>query len=76
MEDILAQDSVIAIVAMGQKVFVLTRGIDLSVESNSANCTEENAASGAQDLLTKTPKLKAIYAACSRPRSGPCDRRH
>ncbi|RYI06327.1 MAG: ABC transporter permease [Acetobacteraceae bacterium] len=37
--NILAQTSVIAIVAMGQQLVILTRGIDLSVGSNLALCT-------------------------------------
>lgn len=36
--NILAQTSVIAIVAMGQQLVILTRGIDLSVGSNLALC--------------------------------------
>lgn len=37
--NILAQTSVIAIVAMGQQLVILTRGIDLSVGSSLALCT-------------------------------------
>lgn len=34
------------------------------------NCTEELGISGAEDLLTKNPELKAIYAACGPPAAG------
>jgi ABC-type sugar transport system substrate-binding protein len=34
------------------------------------NCTEELGISVAEDLLTKTPDLKAIYAACGPPAAG------
>lgn len=39
LSNILAQTAVIAIVAMGQQLVILTRGIDLSVGSNLALCT-------------------------------------
>ncbi|MGO7580655.1 ABC transporter permease, partial [Rhizobium ruizarguesonis] len=37
--NILAQTAVIAVVAMGQQLVILTRGIDLSVGSNLALAT-------------------------------------
>lgn len=46
-------------------------GLKLEVVGRSAtNCTEELGISGAEDLLTKTPDLKAIYAACGPPAAG------
>jgi ABC-type sugar transport system substrate-binding protein len=36
----------------------------------ATNCTEELGISGAEDLLTKNPDLKAIYAACGPPAAG------
>lgn len=46
-------------------------GLKLEIVGRSAtNCTEELGISGAEDLLTKTPDLKAIYAACGPPAAG------
>ncbi len=36
----------------------------------ATNCTEELGISGAEDLLTKNPDLKAIYVACGPPAAG------
>jgi ABC-type sugar transport system substrate-binding protein len=46
----------------GIKVDIVGRG--------ATNCTEELGINVAEDLLTKTPDLKAIYAACGPPAAG------
>jgi ABC-type sugar transport system substrate-binding protein len=46
----------------GLKVNIVGRG--------ATNCTEELGISVAEDLLTATPDLKAIYAACGPPAAG------
>jgi simple sugar transport system substrate-binding protein len=46
----------------GVKVEIVGRG--------ATNCTEELGINVAEDLLTKTPDLKAIYAACGPPAAG------
>ncbi|MEO8531250.1 MAG: sugar ABC transporter substrate-binding protein [Deltaproteobacteria bacterium] len=40
------------------------------VGQGATNCTEELGISVAEDLLTKTPDIKAIYAACGPPAAG------
>jgi len=46
-------------------------GLKLEIVGRGAtNCTEELGISVAEDLLTKTPELKAIYAACGPPAAG------
>ena len=40
------------------------------VGRGATNCTEELGISVAEDLLTKNPELKAIYAACGPPAAG------
>ncbi len=40
------------------------------VGRTGTNCTEELGISGAEDLLTANPDLKAIYAACGPPAAG------
>jgi ABC-type sugar transport system substrate-binding protein len=40
------------------------------VGRGATNCTEELGINVAEDLLTKTPDLKAIYAACGPPAAG------
>jgi ribose transport system substrate-binding protein len=40
------------------------------VGRNPTNCTEELGISGAEDLLTANPDLKAIYVACGPPAAG------
>jgi ABC-type sugar transport system substrate-binding protein len=47
------------------------KGIDVKIAGRGAtNCTEELGISVAEDLLTKNPDLKAIYAACGPPAAG------
>ncbi|UWM82209.1 sugar ABC transporter substrate-binding protein [Rhizobium sp. SRDI969] len=46
-------------------------GFDVKIVGKGAtNCTEELGISVAEDLLTKNPDLKAIYAACGPPAAG------
>lgn len=46
-------------------------GVDVKVVGQGAtNCTEELGISVAEDLLTKNPDLKAIFAACGPPAAG------
>ena len=46
-------------------------GLDVEIVGKGAtNCTEELGISVAEDLLTKNPDLKAIYAACGPPAAG------
>ena len=46
-------------------------GVDVKVVGKGAtNCTEELGISVAEDLLTKNPDLKAIFAACGPPAAG------
>ncbi|NKK30544.1 sugar ABC transporter substrate-binding protein [Rhizobium leguminosarum] len=46
-------------------------GLDVKIVGKGAtNCTEELGISVAEDLLTKNPDLKAIYAACGPPAAG------
>jgi len=46
-------------------------GLDVEVVGKTGtNCTEELGLSGAEDLLTANPELKAIYAACGPPAAG------
>jgi ABC-type sugar transport system substrate-binding protein len=47
------------------------KGVDVKIVGRGAtNCTEELGISVAEDLLTKNPDLKAIYAACGPPAAG------
>jgi ABC-type sugar transport system substrate-binding protein len=47
------------------------KGVDVKIVGKGAtNCTEELGISVAEDLLTKNPDLKAIYAACGPPAAG------
>ncbi|MDR9758468.1 sugar ABC transporter substrate-binding protein [Rhizobium redzepovicii] len=47
------------------------QGLDVKIVGKGAtNCTEELGISVAEDLLTKNPDLKAIYAACGPPAAG------
>lgn len=47
------------------------KGVNIRVIGKGAtNCTEELGISVAEDLLTKNPDLKAIYAACGPPAAG------
>ena len=47
------------------------KGVDVVIVGKGAtNCTEELGISVAEDLLTKNPELKAIYAACGPPAAG------
>ncbi|MBY3167937.1 sugar ABC transporter substrate-binding protein [Rhizobium laguerreae] len=47
------------------------KGLDVKIVGKGAtNCTEELGISVAEDLLTKNPDLKAIYAACGPPAAG------
>jgi ribose transport system substrate-binding protein len=47
------------------------QGVEVKIVGRSAtNCTEELGISGAEDLLTANPDLKAIYAACGPPAAG------
>lgn len=46
-------------------------GLDVKIVGKGAtNCTEELGINVAEDLLTKNPDLKAIYAACGPPAAG------
>jgi simple sugar transport system substrate-binding protein len=46
-------------------------GVDVKIVGKGAtNCTEELGISVAEDLLTKNPELKAIFAACGPPAAG------
>jgi simple sugar transport system substrate-binding protein len=46
-------------------------GLKLNVVGRApTNCTEELGISAAEDLLTKTPDLKALYVACGPPAAG------
>lgn len=46
-------------------------GLEVTIVGRGAtNCTEELGISLAEDLLTKTPDLKAIFAACGPPAAG------
>jgi len=46
-------------------------GVNVTIVGRGAtNCTEELGISVAEDLLTKNPDLKAIYAACGPPAAG------
>lgn len=47
------------------------KGVDVQIVGKGAtNCTEELGISVAEDLLTKHPELKAIFAACGPPAAG------
>jgi ABC-type sugar transport system substrate-binding protein len=47
------------------------KGVDVKIVGKGAtNCTEELGISVAEDLLTKNPELKAIFAACGPPATG------
>jgi simple sugar transport system substrate-binding protein len=47
------------------------KGVDVVIVGKGAtNCTEELGISVAEDLLTKNPELKSIYAACGPPAAG------
>jgi ABC-type sugar transport system substrate-binding protein len=47
------------------------KGVNVTIVGRGAtNCTEELGISVAEDLLTKNPDLKAIYAACGPPAAG------
>jgi simple sugar transport system substrate-binding protein len=47
------------------------KGVDVQIVGKGAtNCTEELGISVAEDLLTKNPGLKAIFAACGPPAAG------
>ena len=47
------------------------KGVDVKiVGKGGTNCTEELGISVAEDLLTKNPELKAIFAACGPPAAG------
>jgi simple sugar transport system substrate-binding protein len=47
------------------------KGVDVKIVGRGAtSCTEELGISVAEDLLTKNPDLKAIYAACGPPAAG------
>jgi ABC-type sugar transport system substrate-binding protein len=48
----------------------LTGSTSTSSARGATNCTEELGISVAEDLLTKNPDLKAIYAACGPPAAG------
>ncbi len=60
--------------ALDDRVNGMLEGLgDLKVEivgRTGTNCTEELGLSGAEDLLTANPELKAIYAACGPPAAG------
>jgi len=46
-------------------------GVEVEIVGRiGTNCTEELGISGAEDLLTANPDLKAIYAACGPPAAG------
>lgn len=47
------------------------QGVNVNIVGRGGtNCTEELGISVAEDLLTKNPQLKAIYAACGPPAAG------
>jgi simple sugar transport system substrate-binding protein len=47
------------------------QGVEVKIVGRGAtNCTEELGINVAEDLLTKNPELKAIYAACGPPAAG------
>jgi ABC-type sugar transport system substrate-binding protein len=47
------------------------KGVDVVIVGKGAtNCTEELGINVAEDLLTKNPELKAIFAACGPPAAG------
>ena len=47
------------------------KGVNVKIVGKGAtNCTEELGISVAEDLLTKNPELKAIFAACGPPAAG------
>ncbi len=47
------------------------KGVDVKIVGKGAtNCTEELGINVAEDLLTRNPDLKAIYAACGPPAAG------
>jgi simple sugar transport system substrate-binding protein len=47
------------------------KGVDVNIVGKGAtNCTEELGISVAEDLLTKNPELKAVFAACGPPAAG------
>ncbi|MBY5717926.1 sugar ABC transporter substrate-binding protein [Rhizobium leguminosarum] len=47
------------------------KGLDVKIVGKGAtNCTEELGINVAEDLLTKNPDIKAIYAACGPPAAG------
>jgi simple sugar transport system substrate-binding protein len=47
------------------------KGVNVNIVGKGAtNCTEELGVSVAEDLLTKNPDLKAIFAACGPPAAG------
>jgi ribose transport system substrate-binding protein len=47
------------------------KGVDVKIVGKGAtNCTEELGINVAEDLLTRNPNLKAIYAACGPPAAG------
>jgi simple sugar transport system substrate-binding protein len=47
------------------------KGVDVKIVGKGAtNCTEELGINVAEDLLTKNPELKAIFAACGPPAAG------
>ncbi|MFO1061207.1 MAG: sugar ABC transporter substrate-binding protein [Dongiaceae bacterium] len=47
------------------------QGVEVTIVGRGAtNCTEELGINVAEDLLTKNPELKAIYAACGPPAAG------
>lgn len=47
------------------------KGVEVNIVGRTGtNCTEELGLNGAQDLLTATPDIKAIYAACGPPAAG------
>ena len=47
------------------------QGVDVKIVGRGAtNCTEELGINVAEDLLTRNPDLKAIYAACGPPAAG------
>jgi ABC-type sugar transport system substrate-binding protein len=46
-------------------------GVDVKIVGKGAtNCTEELGISVAEDLITKNPEIKSIYAACGPPAAG------
>jgi ABC-type sugar transport system substrate-binding protein len=47
------------------------KGVNVEIVGKApTNCTEELGISGAEDILTKNPEIKAIYAACGPPAAG------